>query len=397
MTSSNASIRPLSDLCDIVIGRTPPRARKEYWSGPHRWLSISDMGRSSRIVETKETISAAGAQLFSERLVAPGTVLLSFKLSIGKVAIADVPLYTNEAIAALPIKNKSQLIPAYLLRYLEFADLVAGADRAAMGNTLNLAKLRSIGIPVVPIAEQHRIASILDRADALRAQRRRALALIDEYEKATFAAITDDPFVSASSLPLKNLLLRIDSGKSPICQDRPARNEEWGVLKLGAISSGEFVPQNNNKAILPDSEPDGRHEVQPGDILFSRKNTLDLVGASVFVDGTPPRMLLPDLIFRLVPDPSAPIRPRFLQRALAQPITRERLRQLAGGSAASMSNISKARLLEFSLRVPPLEAQIEFENAARRVANIRAKQRGHLAKLDELFVSLQQQLFEGRL
>src|SRR5690349_1826631 len=92
----------LGDLCDIRIGRTPSRARRDYWEGNKPWLSISDMNQGRDLQSTRECISdsASAAMPFQ---VEVGTVVLSFKLSIGKVGIVQTPMYTNEAIAALPI------------------------------------------------------------------------------------------------------------------------------------------------------------------------------------------------------------------------------------------------------------------------------------------------------
>ena len=70
----------LADVCDIIIGRTPPRADAKFWNGDKPWLSIADMGKAPIISKTKESITEEGASLFRGRLVQPGTVLLSFKL-----------------------------------------------------------------------------------------------------------------------------------------------------------------------------------------------------------------------------------------------------------------------------------------------------------------------------
>src|SRR5882724_1057639 len=87
----------LGELCDIVIGRTPSRNRPELWRGEHPWLSIADMNQGKFIRTTKERISSLGVTESGSRLIRCGTVLLSFKLSIGKVAVTDIDSYTNEA------------------------------------------------------------------------------------------------------------------------------------------------------------------------------------------------------------------------------------------------------------------------------------------------------------
>src|SRR5579859_6891897 len=91
-------------------------------------------------------------------------------------------------------------------------------------------------------------------------------------------------------VPLGDILIDIESGWSPICLDRPAQSGEWGVLKLGAVTWCEYDPAEN-KALPHYVQPDPSLEVQPGDILFARKNTYDLVAASVIVKQTPAKLL----------------------------------------------------------------------------------------------------------
>src|ERR1700757_3033329 len=93
----------LDQVCRIAIGGTPSRAVPRYWSDAvegYPWTSIADL-KSSRILETKEYISKDGVENSNVKLVPRGTVVMSFKLTIGRTAIADRDLYTNEAIAAL--------------------------------------------------------------------------------------------------------------------------------------------------------------------------------------------------------------------------------------------------------------------------------------------------------
>ena len=100
----------LTDLCDVRIGRTPDRSKPVFWNGVHSWASIFDL-KTKRIQRTRERITDCAVTECHPFLVEPGTLLLSFKLSLGKVAIAGVPLYTNEAIAALPFRKPPTQTP----------------------------------------------------------------------------------------------------------------------------------------------------------------------------------------------------------------------------------------------------------------------------------------------
>ena len=102
----------LADICEIKLGKTPSRSDKSYWDdeklGSNIWVSIADLTKlnSRFIADSKEYITDKGASLFKP--VKAGTLLMSFKLSIGKVAYANCDLYTNEAIVAL-LKSSSAL------------------------------------------------------------------------------------------------------------------------------------------------------------------------------------------------------------------------------------------------------------------------------------------------
>ena len=182
---------PLGQLCDVQIGRTPTRAEARFWGEEHPWLSISDMNQGRELETTSERVTQTAVDELNLRLVAPGTVLLSFKLSIGKIGIACRPMYTNEAIAHLPIVD-DRIERDYLYWALRTVPLAAEADRAALGATLNKAKLEKIPIPLPPIEEQRRIAAVLDAAEGLRDKRRHVIAKLETLTQAIFIEMFGD-------------------------------------------------------------------------------------------------------------------------------------------------------------------------------------------------------------
>ena len=162
----------LGEIANISIGKTPPRGDKRYWDKDkdtkNVWLSIADMNSvvDGFVSESKEYISDAGAALFKP--VPAHTLIMSFKLSIGKLAFTACELRTNEAIAALEIKNENQITKEYLRHFLSSRnwDKIAGDDEKVKGKTLNKAKLKELEIILPPLAEQHRIVAKLDAAFA---------------------------------------------------------------------------------------------------------------------------------------------------------------------------------------------------------------------------------------
>ena len=156
----------LGEECSIEIGGTPSRNVTEYWDPAketaNAWVSIRDLSRRT-INSTAEHITDLGAKRSNVKIQSQGAVLLSFKLSIGRVAYAGIPLYTNEAIAGL----RSETINHDFLYFgLQEWDLLQDVDQAIKGATLNKAKLKKIEFHYPPSKlEQTKIAEILSTVD----------------------------------------------------------------------------------------------------------------------------------------------------------------------------------------------------------------------------------------
>ncbi|MCC6651277.1 MAG: restriction endonuclease subunit S [Candidatus Eisenbacteria bacterium] len=155
----------LADVCDIDIGRTPSRDAAHYWcnaaEGGFPWITIRDM-REARVSEGKDWLTSEGVASSGMKPVAAGTVLMSFKLTIGRVAVAGCDLFTNEAIAAFRPKN-GLVEPEYLAELLPHVAATASTDQAVKGATLNKAKLRALPVWLPPTDFQ-RAACVAIRA-----------------------------------------------------------------------------------------------------------------------------------------------------------------------------------------------------------------------------------------
>lgn len=146
---------PLRIFCNIKIGGTPSRDNHSYFTGQNLWVSIAEMN-GQLITDTKEKITDEGVINSNVKLVKKGTTLLSFKLSIGKVALAGKDLYTNEAIAALEIKEeyKESILDEYLFYLFKSNIIDINGDTKSFGESLNSKKLEEIIVPLLTIDEQ---------------------------------------------------------------------------------------------------------------------------------------------------------------------------------------------------------------------------------------------------
>ncbi len=256
-----------------------------------------------------------------------------------------------------------------------------------------------IKLTIPPIQDQIRIANILSKAEALISQRKESLRLLDQFLKSTFLEMFGDPERNErgwSEIKLNEILIDIKAGWSPVCEDHPRENEsQLAILKLSAVTYGEFDP-NANKKLKPETEVKKRVEPNKGDVLFSRKNTLELVGATAYVLRNYPNLLLPDTIFKLEFDKSK-VDGIFLWKLLSNKSVRGGMQKLATGSAGSMPNISQERLLSFKIILPPYKIQTKFAQIVEKTEALKAHYQTNLQELENLYGSLSQRAFKGEL
>lgn len=151
----------LEELSNISIGKTPPRSNKELFLGNNIWLSIRDL-KGDVVSVSNEKITDKAVISSNMKIISEGTLLMSFKLTLGRTAFAGCDLFTNEAIASLPIKDETVLNKYFLKYALATIDLEKEVDNAVKGKTLNKQKLKNLEIPFPKLEEQKRIVAKID-------------------------------------------------------------------------------------------------------------------------------------------------------------------------------------------------------------------------------------------
>lgn len=165
---SKYSLKYLGTVCIVQIGGTPARLNPQYFQGDNLWVSIAEM-QGQVITDTKEKITNEAIANSNVKLVPKGTTLLSFKLSIGKTAIAGTDLYTNEAVAALIPINKNEILDGYLFHLFNSKLInLENVSSKAFGKSLNSTYLRDeVKIPVPPVSVQQKIVDECDKIDEI--------------------------------------------------------------------------------------------------------------------------------------------------------------------------------------------------------------------------------------
>ncbi|KCX95143.1 MULTISPECIES: restriction endonuclease subunit S [Acinetobacter] len=384
-------LKALKDICTIQIGKTPSRHESDYWrDGTHAWLSIADMNQGRYLNNTKEYITDLGVKASNIKLIPKNTLVLSYKLSIGKVGITQKPMYTNEAIASLT-ELDSQVDINYLYWALQHIDLLENADRAAMGKTLNKAKLSEVKIPLPPLAEQRRIASILDQADELRQKRQQAIEKLDQLLQATFIDMFGDPVDNLKELETVALL--------DLCKkvtDGTHQSPKWttkGIpfLFISNIVDGEidyssqkFIDQATYDSLTKSTK------IELNDILYTTVGSYGNV-ARVKSDQL---FCFQRHIAHIKPDFDK-INPKFLEKMLSSYGVRRQADRLVRGVAQKTLNLKDLKeIIVFNI---PLVEQNHFVQKCEVIESLKIKSKLALNQADDLFKSLQNQAFSGNL
>ena len=184
----------LSDIFELQMGKTPERNNKEFWDdGTEAWISISDIGKCHKYIEnTSEKITQTAVNESGIKVIPKDTVIMSFKLSIGKVAITAREMYSNEAIMAFINKGIVHITPTYLYYLLKQKNWDVGTNKAVLGKTLNKATLSQISINIHNADEQMKIVDVLDKVSSVIENRKQQLVEMDNLVKARFVEMFGD-------------------------------------------------------------------------------------------------------------------------------------------------------------------------------------------------------------
>ena len=167
---SNWAWTRLGNVAKMTIGKTPARGDQRYWSnGEYSWVSISDMKDLGVISATKERISAIAVKELMGNISPKGSLLMSFKLTVGRTSLLDMDAYHNEAIVTvLPLIDECNTFRNYLFRTLPLLSIAGDSKDAIKGKTLNSQSLSRLLIPLPPMSEQERIVQELQRVTSLK-------------------------------------------------------------------------------------------------------------------------------------------------------------------------------------------------------------------------------------
>jgi type I restriction enzyme S subunit len=369
-----------------------------------RYVDIAGIDRDSKTIYRADEYTCLDAPNRARKVIQSSDVLVS-TVRPNLNAVAMVPDELDGEIASTGfsvLRANPAFVQAkflfYWVQHREFTDFLIANATGASYPAVSDSIVKRARLPLPTTLEQSRIVELLDEADRLRRLRRGADAKVARVLPALFLQMFGDPATNPmgwSEKPLSRVIKSIEAGWSASSEGRPCISGELGVLKVSAVTSGKFRPEEN-KAVL--GEVDSASLVTPrrGDLIFSRANTRELVAATCIVEDDFPDLFLSDKLWRLTPM-AEQATPHFLKELFWQGGIRDKFRAASSGSSGSMLNISQDAMLRTIAPIPPIHLQERFQRLAWSVLTNLNRTNSAAQKLETTWAILLQRAFSGEL
>ena len=404
--------KKLGELCEIELGKTPARANNSFWDERREtgnvWLSIADLlkAEDNFVVDSKEYVSDKGAAIC--KLVPQGTLLVSFKLTLGRLAFAGRDLFTNEAIAALSIFNERELSKEFLFYFLHFFDWVKAAenDVKLKGMTLNKAKLKEMLVYFPSPSEQQRIVGILDAAfDGIATAKANAEQNL-QNARALFESHLQSVFTQRGEEWVEKPLSAVCDLQNGYAFKSGDYIESSSTLniRMSSIRPGGSFDSEHNQRFLPDSyaKEYASFLLKEGDLIIAMTDMAGdpkILGVPTLVSNLNGRNFLMNQRVGKLFGFSDNVRVPYLRYFLASPLIKGYYK--SKGAGGLQINISKGDILSAQIPIPGIAKQDrivdQLDELSEETQRLESLYQRKLAALDELKKSLLHRAFNGQL
>lgn len=369
----------LGDICTIVSGTTPRSNVPEYWDGDINWVTPAELNDNSEIIyKSQRQITEQAVQESSLKPFPAGTVLLSSRAPIGKVAIAGVEMYCNQGFKNLICSN--QIHNKYLYWFLKGkTDYLNSLGRGATFKEISKGIVEDIEIPLPPLDEQHKIAAVLDKVSDLIALRKQQLEKLDELVKTRFVEMFGDPVLNQKHFPVYTVddVITFQGGSQPdkkFFEYEPANNN-IRLIQIRDYKSDKFItyiPQSMAKRFCTaDDIMIGRYGPPIFQILQGIEGSFNVA------------------LMKATPKMG---NREFIRHFLKQDCLLEYLEGLSKRTAGQ-DGIQMDKLKAYPFPYPPIELQDEFAAFVKQISKQNLTVQRSFDKLEVLKKSLMQQYF----
>lgn len=344
----------IGEVCEVVGGSTPKTAVARYWGDPIPWVTPDDLSRHDGVWVSggARSLTQEGFQSASLRMLPPGAVLFSSRAPIGYVAIAEVPLCTNQGFKS--VVSPRGLNSRYLYWYLLHANSLI--ESMASGTTfkeISKRRMQEVPLPIAPTAEQERIVAAIEehlsRLEAAAAAVRSATARLELLE----SRAVDEAFVSYVERVPTSEVAEVRGGIQKQPKRQPKENRA-PFLRVANVGHGRLALDEVHEVELFEGELE-RYRLRPGDLLVVEGNgSPDQIGRSAVWRGEIPDCVHQNHLIRVRPGPS--LDPEFLGLYWNAPSARQQLTSVAS-STSGLYTLSTSKVKQVEVPVAPLGEQ----------------------------------------
>lgn len=343
----------------------------------------------------------ASADTAPYKVVRRNQLVVGFPIDEGVLSFQELhdEAIVSPAYDVWDIRDEQEVGTKYLERFLRSPRALAFYASKLRGTTARRRTLPddiflSLLVPVPPLEEQRRIAEVLDRADALRANRRAALAQLDTLAQSIFLNLFGDPATNPKGWPKIKLGDLIVAGPQNGLY-KPAGDYGSGtpIVRIDAFYDGAVTKLATLKRVRVSDKERDLYELHSGDILVNRVNSMEYLGKSALI----PKLVEPTVfesnMMRFEIDRER-VEPRYVVEFLQSRFVKGQILTSAK-NAVNQSSINQQDVQNFTINVPPITLQREFSRCITAVETLKATHSASLADLDALFAVLQHHAFRG--
>ena len=385
----------LGDICEIVSGTTPKTNVSEFWDGEINWITPAELNDDSTVIyESQRKITEKAVQNGGLRPFPAGTVILSSRAPIGKVAIAGVEMYCNQGFKNLICSE--HIYNKYLFWFLKSkTDYLNFLGRGATFKEISKSIVANIEIPLPTMETQQYIFVLLDKISELIALRKQQIEKLDELVKTRFMEMFGDPQTNLMGWPVVNISTVIgDRVSNGFFARRDEFVDDGNVAVLGVAyvvnrmySQCTDLPRTN--ATDKDIQ---KYAVKYGDMLFCRSSLVaEGIGkASIIPEDAPQNTLFECHVIRLPLNLSKCV-PEFMQVLTTTDFFREQI--LSQSKTATMTTIGQDGILKSNIILPPMEIQKEYYDFIVQINKCKLTIQQGLNKLEMMKKAMMQEYF----
>lgn len=389
----------LKEICHLITDGV--HQKPDYKASGIPFVSIKDFSNGKFSLENTKFISESDHLQFNKRCNPQFNDILYSKVgSYGIACLVETHQPFSLYVSVCLIKPKRDIIDSkFLLHLLNSPIIKRQADKCVKGigvPDLHLIEIKNFQIPLPPLAEQQRIAAILDKADALREKRRRAIAKLDELQKSVFLEMFGDPVSNPKGWEIKKISdLLVVGPQNGIYKPISQYGKGTPILRIDAFYDGSVTDINNLKRVSLLPEEQSLYGLQEGDIVINRVNSLNYLGKSALIPKLKEPTVFESNMMRMAFN-TTKIHPKFIIQYLQSNHIKSQILTCAK-NAVNQSSINQQDVKGFCVFVPPQEFQLRFANVVNKIGSLKIKALSFLEASEHLFLSLQQRAFSGEL